>query len=93
MAGVQETKDVLVAVNEVGLVLVKQLKDGVQLGDFQAFFEKLVSDPDFKAKLAAAYDGALQVPAELTDLDLSEGLALAVTQVSYVPKYVEALKS
>jgi hypothetical protein len=88
---VKETKDLLVAVNEVALVLVKQLKDGVGLDDFAAVFAKVTSDKEFQEKLAVAYEGAMQIPGEVVDLDLQEVVQLVGTQVEYVPKYIAAL--
>jgi hypothetical protein len=91
MPGDKETKEVLVAVNEVALVLVKQLKDGVGLDDFAAVYAKITGDAEFREKLYAAYEGISKVPAEVVDLDLGEVIDLVGTQVSYVPKYIAAL--
>lgn len=87
----KEVKEVLVAANEVALVLVKQLKDGVDFGDFQAVYAKITADEEFRSKLAAAYEGVSNVPAEVIDLDLMEAVDLVGVQVSYVPKYIAAL--
>lgn len=92
MAGIKETSEMLVGVNEVTLVFVKHLKDGVQLGDFAAFWSEFQNNAEFKAKVQAAYEGASAVPSEAGDLDLSEGMQLAGIQLSYLPRIVEALK-
>lgn len=93
MAGIQETKEVLVAVNEVGVLAVTVLKDGVQLKeDFETVYAKLVTDEGFKAKVLAAYTDIGKVPAEMSDLDFVETFDLVRTQIAYVPKYVSALK-
>lgn len=86
--GVKETKELLVGVNEVGLALVERLKDGVQLTDAVAFYEKLVSDPAFKSKVFAAYENWQAVPDEVKDLDVGEAVELAGVQLGYIPKYV-----
>lgn len=92
MVGIKETNEILIAGNEVGVLAVKRLKDGFQFDDFQAFYEAFVNDADFKAKLQAGWENMGEVPAELKDIDLVEGGQLIMTQVSYVPKYLEALK-
>lgn len=93
MAGIQETKEVLVAVNEVGVLAVTVLKDGVQLkDDFETVYAKLVTDEGFKAKVLAAYTDIGKVPAEMSDLDFVETFDLVRTQISFVPRYVAALK-
>lgn len=92
MIGIKETKEALVGANELGLFLVKRLKDGVGFDDFTAVFEALKNDSEFKMKLEAAYNGINQVPAEIKDIDLTEAVTLVMTQVEYVPKFVEALK-
>lgn len=88
--GIKETSELLVGVNEVALVVVKNFGKGV-VGEFEAFYQKLTSDPDFKAKVGAAYDNYQAIPGEIGDLDLSEGVSLVVLQASYVPKIVAAL--
>lgn len=93
MAGIKETQEVLVAANEVAILMVKLLKDGVQLDDFAKVFELLVSDEKFKAKIAAAYDQVKMVPEELSDLGFFEAIELGRMQLTYVPKFVEAMKT
>ena len=48
--GVKETKDVMVAVNELALLILSHFKDGIQASDFAEIFAKLTSDDDFKNK-------------------------------------------
>jgi hypothetical protein len=91
MPDVKDVKELLIGVNEVALVLVKQLKDGLDLGDFEAVFAKVTGDAEFRAKLEAAYEGVAKISDELADLDLNEVVDLVGTQVSYVPKYIAAL--
>lgn len=90
--GIKETKEILIAGNEVGVLAVTRLKDGFQFDDFAAFYTAFVNDPEFKAKLQAGWENMGDVPAEIKDIDLVEGGELAVTQVSYLPKYMAALK-
>jgi hypothetical protein len=90
---IKETKELLVGVNEIALLVVKRLKDGVQLEDFVAFWNAFTQDAEFKAKVQAAYEKANEVPAELGDLQVGEIVELVGVQVGYVPKFVEVFKS
>ena len=89
---IKETKDALVGINELSILLITLLKDGISLNDFSVLFEKVVKDEAFKAKMEEAYNGIAQVPQELQDLSLSEIIELATLQVGYVPKIIDALK-
>lgn len=90
--GIKETNEILVAANEVGVLAVKRLKDGFQFDDFSAFYAAFVNDAEFKAKLQAGWENMGEVPTEIKDIDFTEGGQLIMTQVSYIPKYLEALK-
>lgn len=91
--GIQETKEVLLALNELSLMLVKHLKDGFQLGkDSAAIVGELMMNTELKASLSKAAENVSKVPAELKDLDVSEGVELAISQAVFVPKLIEALK-
>ena len=90
---IKETKEAFIGVNELSLFLIERLKDGVGIDDAIALFQALTTDEEFKAKLGAAVEGISLVPGELKDLDVSEGMELAVIAISYVPKYVEAFKT
>lgn len=90
--GIQEVKDVLVALNEVGIFLASRLKDGAGVDDVVALVTKLSTDDEFKLIIAAAVAAMKHVPAELKDLDLVEGVELAQLQLSYLPKIIAAAK-
>lgn len=91
--GIKETQDLLVAGNEIAVLAVAQLKDGFQLGeDFAAVWAKIRDNADFRLKMQVAYEGIAAVPAEVKDIDLQEAMILAGVQLSYVPKYIEAIK-
>ncbi len=92
MTGIQETKEVLVAVNEIAIVIVKHVKDGVSVSDIPAIVSELIGSDSFKTTLTAAITNITQVPAEIKDIDLLEGGELAICQASYLPKILEALK-
>lgn len=92
MVGIKETKEAVVGVNEVALYFAKALSDGAQFKDFTEFYEKLTKDEDFKAKMAAAWENRQQIPAELKDVDLKEGIELVNVQLEYLPRFIDALK-
>lgn len=86
-------KEILVGANELTLLILTQLKDGFQVGqDLSAIVSGILGSEDLKTKLMAAGADVGQVVAEAKDLDLQEGVELAMLQVSYVPKLVAALK-
>lgn len=87
--GIQETKDVLIAANEVAVALIKAAKDGIQLTDGLA----LLANEEVKAALVKAADGISKLPEEMKDVDLNEGLELAAIQIQFIPKIVGALKA
>lgn len=87
--GIQETKEALVAVNEIGVFLTTQFKDGVQSQDFVAFYDKLMSDASFKAKILIAYENYKQIPLEVKDIDVGEGLELVKVQTEYAQLYID----
>lgn len=90
--GVKESKEMLVGLNELSLLLVSKFKDGVQFSDFTEMYAHLQSDAEFEAKLKAAYDNYQVIPEEIEDVDAGEGLELASVQLEYVPKLVDGLK-
>jgi hypothetical protein len=91
--GIKETTELLTGANEVGVLVVKALKDGLQAqADFESVYTAILLSAELKAKLLAAYDGAQLVPTELGDLDFIEGAKLGILQASYIPKYLAALK-
>jgi hypothetical protein len=92
MVGITETKEVLIAVNELSLVVIKHVKDGVSVADLPAIVSELVASDSFKLALVSAVTGITNVPAEVKDIDFTEGMELAKVQLGYVPKLLEALK-
>ena len=92
--GVKETKELLVGVIDVSVLLIKHLKDGVQLGkDASAVLAEVASNEVLKASLLSAVEGISKVPAEVKDVDLLEGGELAVLVASKIKDILAALKS
>lgn len=92
MAGVKETNELMVAVFEIALLAAKQLKDGIQFADAEAFYAAFMQNIDFKSKVIAGWEGRQQIKDEVGDLDATEGIQLGMTAIQYVPKIVAALK-
>lgn len=90
--GVSETKEVMVAINELALALFKHFKDGVQVSDFAEIFAQITTDEKFKTIMLEAYVGFNKIPSEMKDIDVSEIVELSSLQLSYIPKVLDALK-
>lgn len=90
--GIQESKEALIGMMEVSLVLAHVLKDGAQLGDIAAVWARIASDKDLREKMKKALDDIGQVPSEIADLDLQEGLDLAMLLGSYAPKFLDIFR-
>ncbi len=90
---IKETKELIIGANELALLLITRLKDGLQVvEDVTAIIGKLMSDAEFQAQMQAAYDNIQAIPEEIKDLQIGEVIELVGVQVSYVPKIVDALK-
>ena len=89
--GTKETKELLVGLNEVTVLLAKAFNDGVQAKDAVEVFDKLKNDPELSAKILAAYNDANLVSEEIKDLSLAEGIELVTIQAKYLPELVAAI--
>lgn len=92
MTGIKETKELLIGLNEVAVFLISIFKDGFDLNDFGAIWDKLTKDEDFRKKLEVAYTDVSKIPEEFANLDLIESMEILKTQADYVTKIIEALK-
>jgi len=90
--GIKETKEVVIAANEIAVLIVKKLRDGVQVQDGVDVASALFMDGDIKNAVNAAAENIKDVPNEIKDLDIQEGIELGMCQISYVPKFIDALK-
>lgn len=84
--GVKETQEFALGAIALGFYIAKLTKDGAQFQDLTAFLDKLKSDQVFAAKLEAAYQGIEHIPGEVKDIDLAEGLQLAMVVVPAIVK-------
>lgn len=92
--GIKESKEVIVAMNKVSLLLIRHLKDGFQAGkDSMAIIAEIMSNDVLKQSLVDAAEGVHRVPAEMKDLDAKEVLELAMLLAMSVQDYIAAMKA
>jgi hypothetical protein len=92
MHGVKETKELLTGLFALVKVLGVELKDGFQVSDLIASFNAIQNDPVKKAAVEAALKDIKEVPVEVKDVSLAEGIELAMHVISEVPSLIEAFK-
>lgn len=91
--GIKETAELLRAMLRLASYLVLKFKDGVQWSDVTDFLEKMKTDEEFKKVFADALDKADQMPAEIKDIDVGEGIELGAIAVEEVPYFIEAAQA
>ena len=91
--GAKETKEALIALNELMLHFIDVFKNGINLGSFIDLWRVLQNDQDLKTKLSLAYDNYNAIPFEVRNLDVLESLDLVVTQLDYFKKIVVAFNN
>lgn len=90
--GVKETKEAVSGALKLGTLLYKKFADGVQTQDFMEIFAKFQLDAEFQKAIVEAYNGANLIEAELKDMDLAEGLEVAMHSLAEVQKAIVELK-
>lgn len=90
--GIQESKEAIDGAVELSKFVIQRGKDGIGIDDAAALVSKLLSDAEFKAKLEDAVRGAQNIPAEIKDLDFSEGVELAVHAASKAKEIIDEIK-
>jgi hypothetical protein len=86
--GVKETTELLKAVDAFIILLGQKLKDGFQLQDVLDILQAFAKDPVYMD----AVKGIKEVVPEFKDLDVQEGVSLAMVLLWGLPKYIEAFK-
>ncbi|MHA2122434.1 MAG: hypothetical protein ACW990_14625 [Promethearchaeota archaeon] len=89
---INDVEDVIVAVNELAILMIKRFKDGVQFDDFVALYSSIMDDEKMKKIMFDAYNGYKNIPAQAKDIDVKEACSLAAIQLKYVPIIVETIK-
>lgn len=73
--GIKESKEMAKALLAISAILGSQFKDGLQATDAIEILKKCMT-PELEKLIVDAYNGANQIPAEMKDLSLMEGLDL-----------------
>lgn len=92
MAGIKDTKEVLVLIEVFGVFLARTLKDGFQFTDVQELFDKMKDDPEFVKAFMDAFNGIQNIPGEVIDIDVFEGISLGRQGIGMVGSFIDALK-
>lgn len=93
LAADKETREALVAVNEIALEIVKVIKGGALMADIAILLGDLAADSPFKTAVAAGIDGLLKVSGEFGSMGLPGYADLVETQIGYLPKILAAFKA
>lgn len=88
----KEVQDILIGINEISLVLIERLKDGFQIDDVPAVWEKFHLDTDFHQKISNAVTSVLNLSTDLKTLTLEDKVNLVNLQLSYLPKIISGFK-
>lgn len=87
MAGIKETKEAMALGFALAGLLKGQLMDGFQVADVMKIVEAALT-PEMLEKMKMAVAGISEVPAEVKDVDMFEGLELAKFAIMEVKKLV-----
>lgn len=91
--GIEETKEAIKGVNELAVFICQAMSDGVSVGDFIAFYDKLTKDVEFQRVVRLAWEGREKISGEVSNIDLIESMELLQLQIGYIPRYLEAFKT
>lgn len=86
--GIKETKELLVGVMKMAVLLTNRLSDGFQVEDLSSILAAMAMDPEFREAVA----GIKELPAEVKDIDLEEGFELGMLVLKKVPEIIAAAK-
>lgn len=95
MSNLKETCDVLVAVGDVAVVVIKHFKKSEGVGkEVMDIVGELVAAPEFKVDLANAVAGIGEIPKEIASFNLLADVpVIAVAGWKLVDKILGALKA
>ena len=89
----KEVKDILVGVNEISLLFIERFKDGFQLNDLPAVWDKFHSDTEFHGKLSMAISSVMNFTTDLENITLNDKVDLVTLQLSYLPKIISSFST
>lgn len=97
---VKNTEEVIDLLNETLIFTVKTIKEGIkekkQSGenplkhDFEAFYEKLVNDQEYKTLIKKAYEGSDKIVEEIKDISTLETIGLAYHEFKALKSIIAA---
>jgi hypothetical protein len=87
----KESKELIAGLMVLSIFLIERLKDGVDLNDAIAVYDKINSDEEFKAKVFEAVKGISGVKEEIHNASAVEISELVVEAAKYIPEIVKAL--
>ena len=90
--GIKESKEALEGMMELSICMMEVFKDGMQLSDAMELWDKLKNDPSVSAKMMMAYEGYKKIPSEMKDLDIAEGIQLAMCVMQRVPDMIKVFQ-
>jgi hypothetical protein len=91
--GIQQTKELMVALGDLSAVVAKAVKAGGQASEIGSrIAADLVTSPTLVAEIKAAADGISEIPAEIKDLSIGESLELLQVSLATTQKALAALK-
>lgn len=90
--GVRELRELIEAVMDIGIAVLAEFSDGIQLRDVWKIVTKLQNSPEYRTAIGKAYDGSSKIPAELKDVDGEEAIELAMVMLPYLPKLIKAAR-
>ncbi|MCH8156182.1 MAG: hypothetical protein IID18_00255 [Nitrospinae bacterium] len=89
---IRNLKEAIVGILELSIAIAPLLKDGIGLNDLGALWDIWKNDTNLKEKLIVAIEGYDQIPDEVSDLSIAEGMEVAMVLLPYVPKLIDAFK-
>ena len=90
--GTKDLQEAVVGVLELSVFMIQRFKDGAQLSDAVAIWDKWKDDVEFQGVLKAAVDGYENIAKEGGDLDAAEVVGLIGVMLPYVLKVANAFK-
>jgi hypothetical protein len=90
--GIQETKEMIVAILKISPLLIKTFKKGLSVSSAAELWAALQNDPVIGASIIAAYKDYEKIPAEVKDLDAYEGIEIGGVLLAAAPEIIKALK-
>lgn len=88
----KETREALIAVNEIVLELAKVVKGGSTMADIMILLADLTTESPLKVALANAIDGLSKVSGEVSAMGIPGYADLVQVQLGYLPQILAAFK-